>query len=222
MAQAGNSRRAHRSATASGLPDAVPATTGGDSDGDLPVPRWKASAHARVCDDAGLVRISRSRHDASIASPLMQPSIGRRVGIRIVTFEACSGFTHVTARRIAQPPGRPLSRGSGHIIALRRMSSPFISPPETFNGSIQPHGRDSEQPKLEFSPSVRRSDDRPGGASSRSVIFNCAITLWRSIAGRCSVTYAYKLLGTVRETATRRARIPRACRMALRVVPCLH
>ena len=28
----------------------------------------------------------------------------RRVGIRIVTFEACSGFTHVTARWIAQPP----------------------------------------------------------------------------------------------------------------------
>ena len=41
----------------------------------------------------------------SIASPLMQPSPnGRRVGIRIVTIEACSGFTHVTARRIAQPP----------------------------------------------------------------------------------------------------------------------
>jgi hypothetical protein len=35
----------------------------------------------------------------------MQPSPNtRRVGIRIVTFEACSGFTHVTARRIAQPP----------------------------------------------------------------------------------------------------------------------
>src|SRR5262249_44397550 len=29
---------------------------------------------------------------------------GRRVCIRIVTFEACSGFTRVTARRIAQPP----------------------------------------------------------------------------------------------------------------------
>jgi hypothetical protein len=41
----------------------------------------------------------------SIASPLMQPSPnGRRVGIRIVTFEACSGFTHVTAHRVAQPP----------------------------------------------------------------------------------------------------------------------
>src|SRR5258707_8145846 len=44
----------------------------------------------------------------------MQPSPnGRRVGIRIVTFEACSGFTHVPV-----PIGslsrlkRPLSRGS--------------------------------------------------------------------------------------------------------------
>ena len=48
-------------------------------------------------------RIERVR--VSIASPLMQPSPnGRRVGIRIVTFEACSDFTRVTARRIAQPP----------------------------------------------------------------------------------------------------------------------
>src|SRR5450631_2623294 len=48
-------------------------------------------------------RIERVR--VSIASPLIQPSpFDRRVGIRIVTFEACSGFTHVTARPIAQPP----------------------------------------------------------------------------------------------------------------------
>src|SRR5436190_287217 len=41
----------------------------------------------------------------SISSPLMQPSPnGRRVGIRIGTFEAFSGFTHVTAHRIAQSP----------------------------------------------------------------------------------------------------------------------
>ena len=41
----------------------------------------------------------------SITSPLVPPSPNcRRVGIRIVTFEACSGFTRVTARRIAQPP----------------------------------------------------------------------------------------------------------------------
>src|SRR4051795_10195061 len=41
----------------------------------------------------------------SIASPLTRPSpFLRRVGIRIFTFEACSGFTRVTARWIAQPP----------------------------------------------------------------------------------------------------------------------
>src|SRR3982074_2977226 len=51
-------------------------------------------------------RIERVR--VSIASPLIQPSPnGRRAGIRIVTFEACSGFTHVTAPRIAQPPNAP-------------------------------------------------------------------------------------------------------------------
>src|SRR5262245_45034762 len=50
------------SATASGLPDNVPATTGGDGDGDLPVPVQKASAHARVYDDAGSAWVSRYRH----------------------------------------------------------------------------------------------------------------------------------------------------------------
>jgi hypothetical protein len=41
----------------------------------------------------------------SITSPRVRPSPNdRRVGIRIRTFEACSGFTHVTAHRIAQSP----------------------------------------------------------------------------------------------------------------------
>ena len=50
---------------------------------------------------------------ASIASPHVLPSPNdRRVGIRLVTFEACSGFTRVTARRIAQQlKALPLSRG---------------------------------------------------------------------------------------------------------------
>ena len=45
------------------------------------------------------------RVHVSIASPLTRPSPSpRRVGIRIFTFEASSGFTRVTARWIAQPP----------------------------------------------------------------------------------------------------------------------
>src|SRR6516162_7764231 len=44
------------SATASGLPDNVPATTGGDSDGDLPVPVQKASAHAKWAQEARELR----------------------------------------------------------------------------------------------------------------------------------------------------------------------
>src|SRR3954468_103361 len=45
------------------------------------------------------------RVHVSISSPLTRPSpFPRRVGIRIFTFEACSGFTRVTARWIAQPP----------------------------------------------------------------------------------------------------------------------
>jgi len=50
-------------ATASGLPNNVPATTGGDGDGDLPVPVHKASAHARVYDDAGPACVLRYRHE---------------------------------------------------------------------------------------------------------------------------------------------------------------
>ena len=42
---------------------------------------------------------------ASIASLSARPSPGkRRVGVCIDSFEVCSNFTRVTARRIAQPP----------------------------------------------------------------------------------------------------------------------
>jgi hypothetical protein len=45
------------------------------------------------------------RVHVSITSPSVRPSpFCRRVGIRVSTFEACSGFTRVTAHRIAQPP----------------------------------------------------------------------------------------------------------------------
>jgi hypothetical protein len=71
------------------------------------------------------------RVHVSIASPIMQPSPnGRSVGIRIVTFEACSGFTHVTAHRIAQPsraghPARPFVS-----YQINRQLSGWILPPQ--------------------------------------------------------------------------------------------
>ena len=53
------------SATASGLPDAVPAAASRNSLlGDLPVPVQDTSAHARVYDDAGPPAVSRSRRKA--------------------------------------------------------------------------------------------------------------------------------------------------------------
>src|ERR1700756_875778 len=62
----------------------------------LPEPPFRRAVPTTPADRAG------AHVDTS---PLMQPSpYTRRVGIRIVTFEACSGFTRVTARRIAQPP----------------------------------------------------------------------------------------------------------------------
>ena len=62
----------------------------------LPEPPFRRAVPTTPADQAG------ARVDcfpAHAAFPKWQE--GR---IRIVTFEACSGFTHVTARRIAQPP----------------------------------------------------------------------------------------------------------------------
>ena len=55
----------------------------------------------------------------SIASPFARPSPNlRRVGVRTFTFEACSGFTRVTARQIAQPPK------AAFVTRLRRSQLP--------------------------------------------------------------------------------------------------
>jgi hypothetical protein len=64
----------------------------------------KVSLLALATDQLPLAQAG-SRSSLPIASPLTRPSpFCRRIGIRSSTFEACSGFTHVTARRIAQPP----------------------------------------------------------------------------------------------------------------------
>jgi len=55
----------------------------------------------------------------SIASPFTRPSpVIRRVGVRVSTFEACSGFTHVTARWLARPPE------AAFVTRLRSRQSP--------------------------------------------------------------------------------------------------
>ena len=80
----------------------------------------------------------------SIASPLIQPSPnGRRVGIRIVTFEACSGFTHVTARRIAQPPKSGLCHEAPALPVTRPNRSMRRSRPVDPNGDRRGHMKDA-------------------------------------------------------------------------------
>ena len=63
----------------------------------LPEPPFRRAVPTTPADRAG------ARVDCFPRSLEPSPN-GRRVGIRIVTFEACIGFTRVTARRIAQPP----------------------------------------------------------------------------------------------------------------------
>ena len=65
----------------------LPQLPGRPPDMPCPLPRWTERVHL------------------SVASPSTRPSpLFRRVGVHDFTFEACSGFTHVTARWIAQPP----------------------------------------------------------------------------------------------------------------------
>jgi hypothetical protein len=75
-----------------------------------------------------------------ISSPPMLPSpIDRRIGIRIVTFEACSGFTHVTARWIAQQPKAAfVARLRRHPVA-QAGRSPASRPIGNYLGETLPH-----------------------------------------------------------------------------------
>src|ERR1700732_4885409 len=51
-------------------------------------------------------------------SRISLPRKGCRVGLRIVLFESCSAFTHVTACTLARSPSRdPLSEGFSHFVA---------------------------------------------------------------------------------------------------------
>jgi len=84
------------------------------------------------------------------SSPSARPSsFSRRVGVRTFTFEACSGFTHITARRIARPPK------AAFVTRLRLDSYPSESlvsyqtyrqlsgwnPPPLVKRAIEAHGK---------------------------------------------------------------------------------
>ena len=70
----------------------------------LPEPPFRRAVPTTPADRAG------ARVDCF---PAREPSPnGRRVGIRIVTFEACSGFTLLRPAGSLSHPRRPLSRGS--------------------------------------------------------------------------------------------------------------
>src|SRR6202022_2956022 len=69
-----------------------------------------------------------SGRTASLTSPsrISLPRKGRRVGLRIVLFEACSAFTRVAACTLARSPIRdPLSEGFSHFVAS--MTAPVAS-----------------------------------------------------------------------------------------------
>jgi hypothetical protein len=86
-----DSRRGHQAAL--GVEAATLAATG--------LPRFTDHLPGVLCPLPRRIE----RVHLSIASPSARPSpFLRRVGIRDFTFEACSGFTRVTARRVARPP----------------------------------------------------------------------------------------------------------------------
>ena len=73
-----------------------------------PLPRWTGTGASVGCYPV----------------PLGPSPLFRRVGVHDFTFEACSGFTHVTACRIAQPPkGGLCHEASARPVARSNRSS---------------------------------------------------------------------------------------------------
>ena len=73
------------------------------------------------------------RVPAPVSSLSVQPSpFLRRVGVHNFTFEACSGFTRVTACKVAHPPSWALSRGSALAgFPARTLASYQVQPTTT-------------------------------------------------------------------------------------------
>ena len=93
--------------------------------------------------------VDRSRCVCRLLPQIVLPSPNSgRVGVHNFPFEACSGFTHVTARRFARPRRTPASAGAGFC---RR-------------ASIQPIAQ------LSRLPATGPTDHCPGGTCTHKVI----------------------------------------------------
>ena len=80
------------------------------------------------------------RLHVSIASPSVRPSPNfRRVGVRTFNFEACSGFTSITARRIARPPKGGLCHEASFRTVARPSRSSATRPIDNYLGGIFLH-----------------------------------------------------------------------------------
>src|SRR6478609_1459240 len=103
----------------------------------------------------------------SIASLSARPSPPYdRVGVHIVTFEACSGFTHVIARWIARPPKAAFVtrlRSVRLLVQTARQlpdqsTTLWVDPSSTGNTRHRAHRRASHRPAA----SAERYDRVPG------------------------------------------------------------
>jgi hypothetical protein len=87
-----------------------------------PLPRWTEAGASVGCYPA----------------PLGPSPLFRRVGVHDFTFEACSGFTHVTACRIAQPPKGGLCHEASTRTVTRSSRSSATRPYRQLPGWIPP------------------------------------------------------------------------------------
>ena len=125
---------------------------------------------------------------ASISSPSARPSPNlRRVGVHDFTFEACSGFTRVTARWIAQPP----ESGLCHEASARPVAQPDRSSATRFIDNFlggtflhwqhAPSGRTEISGLIVIDPCIphglaalrKRTQQEPSGIATQNVLNFC-------------------------------------------------
>src|SRR5262249_14714755 len=95
---------------------------------------------------------------------------GRRVGIRIDTFEACSGFTRVTARRIAQPPRGDLCHEAPALPVTQPSRSSASGPIDNFPGGTLLHLYERPGCKGPFGPPCARTTSHAAFSFPNSLV----------------------------------------------------